>query len=166
MNVLKKIPEDLDQFDGQIIVAVVGSDEKPLRSTNAWLDWRLYGSLTELMVRGIFKGELGEKCLVPTYGKFSFDRLVMLGGGELFDDSAYPTSEAGKERWVKIGSLIDETLKSLNVTRFGLSLPRYDLVDQERALLQHLEASHLNASATLFLARAAQNFNPTGLGVS
>jgi len=165
VNVLKKIPEDLDQFEGQIVISIVGSDEKPLRSTNAWLDWRLYGTLTELMVRNLFKGEIGEKCLVPTYGKFNFDRLVMIGGGNLFDDSVYPTSEAGRERWLKIGSSIVETLNALKVDKFGLSLPRFELVDQERALLSHLEASELKSDATLFLARAAQNFSPAGVSI-
>ena len=165
VKVLKKIPEELDQFEGSLVIAVVGRDEKPLKSTNAWLDWRVFGSMTEVIVRGLFKGELGEKCLIPTYGKFSFERLVMLGGGDLFDDSAYPTSSEGKERWMKIGAMIEETAQSLKVEKVGLSLPRFDLIDQERAVLQSLQASPLRADTSFFLARAHQNFNPAGFNL-
>lgn len=165
MKVFKKIPLELDQFDGQVVVAVVGQDERPLRATNAWIDWRLFGSISELLVRDLFKGELGEKCLVPTYGKFSFDRLILLGGGNLFDDSVYPASEQGRERWMKIGALIDDTIRHLKVERVGLSLPRFDLVDQERALLANLEASPLRADTALFVSRASQNFSPSGFSL-
>lgn len=165
MKVFKKIPQELDAFQGEVVVAIIGEDERPLRSTNAWLDWRLFGSLSEIVVRGLFKGELGEKCLVPTYGKFSFDRLILLGGGQLFDDSVYPSSEAGRERWLKIGAMIDDTIRHLKVEKLGLSLPRFELIDQERALLQSLEASPLRADASLFMARASQNYSPTGFNL-
>lgn len=165
MKVFKKIPQELDAFKGELVVAVIGEDERPLKSTNAWIDWRLFGSVSELIVRQMFKGELGEKCLIPTYGKFSFDRLVLLGGGNLFDDTVYPASEGGRDRWLKIGALIDETVRHLKVDKLGLSLPRFELVDQERALFQSLEASPLRADASLFVARAAQNFSPSGFSL-
>ncbi len=165
MKVLKKIPTELDQFEGDLVVAIIGEDERPLKSTNAWLDWRLYGTLTELILRGQFTGQMGEKCLLPTYGKFNFDRILMMGGGSLLNDAVYPTSEQGRETWIKIGNLVDETLRSLKVDKIGLSLPRFELIDQERALFQHLEASSLRADASLFVARAAQNFSPAGFSL-
>lgn len=165
MKVFKKIPQELDVFDGQLMVAVIGSDEKPLRSTNAWLDWRLFGTMTELIVRGVFKGEFGEKCLIPTYGKFGFDRLVMLGAGSLFDDSVYPTSDAGRDKWQELGKMIEQTIRSLRTEKVGLSLPRFDLVDHERALLTSLQASPLKSDTALFVARAAQNYSPSGFSI-
>jgi hypothetical protein len=155
MEVFKKIPEGLDTFTGDLVVAVVGEDERPLQSTNAWLDWRLFGSLTDLLVKELFTGKLGEKCLVPTYGKFQFDRLVLIGGGSLFEEALYPTDEAGKTRWNAIADLIEQTARSLKVEQFGLSLPRFELVDHERALLKALQLSKLPSDTTLFMARAA-----------
>ena len=39
--IFKKIPEELDGFDGDLVISIVGKDEVPLRATNAWLDWQL-----------------------------------------------------------------------------------------------------------------------------
>lgn len=154
MKIFKKIPEELDAFEGQVVIAIVGSDERPLKATNAWLDWRLFGSISELLIRGVFKGDVGERCLIPTYGKFEFDRLIMLGGGEIFSENLLPTSDLGREHWMKLGSLIDEVTRSLKVEKLGLSLPRFDLIDHEKALLQSLQMSSLRADSSLFLARA------------
>lgn len=154
MIVFKKIPEELDQFDGDLVIAVVGADERPLQASNSWLDWRLYGALNDLLVRGLFRGELGEKCLLPTYGKFKFDRLILLGGGNLSDQDALPTFEHGQIRWNQISDHIEKTIRSLKVRKIGLSLPRFDLQDDERAVLQQLQASSLPHETSLFMARA------------
>lgn len=157
MVVFKQIPAELDAFTGDIVLCVVGEDEKPLRASNAWIDWRLFGTLSELLVRGLFQGKLGEKCLLPTYGKFKFDRLILVGGGNLFDDTAYPVSEGGTQRWAEIGEILAKTAGSLKVQTIGLSLPRYDLVDQEQALVKALQASHLPSMTSLFISRAASS---------
>lgn len=154
------MPQDLDSFDGDLIVAVVGEDERPLRASNAWLDWRLYGSITDLIVHKRFSGFLGEKCLLPTYGKFQFDRLVLLGGGKVFEDEIHPSSEGGAARWMEIALLIAKTIESLKVEKLGLSLPRFDQVDNERALLKTLQASRLPGQTSLFVSRALPSSAP------
>jgi hypothetical protein len=163
MQVFKRIPEDLDSFQGDLMIAVVGSDERPLRSANAWLDWRLFGTMSSLISKGLFKGNLGEKCLIPTYGKFNFDRLVLLGGGALFEEALYPTSLQGEEHWKAIGRAIDETARSLKVEAFGLSLPRYDLIDLENASLKALSSS-VTGQASFFMSRAPNYVATLNLG--
>jgi len=161
--VFKKIPEELDAFEGEVILAVVGKDEKPLRSTNAWLDWRLYGVLTELMVRGVFQGEMGEKCLVPTYGRFGFDRLILLGGDTLFDEEGVPNTEEGARRWKTLLGHLEVTLRSLKVSKVGLSLPRYEAAEQERLLLKLVREAELPKQTSLFLSRAGSYATPLGV---
>ncbi len=157
MFVFKQIPQDLDSFEGDLIIAIVGEDERPLKAANSWLDWRLYGLITELIVQGRFSGKLGEKCLMPTYGKFKFDRLVLVGGGILFEDVVYPSESGGIQRWNEIADWIEKTIQPLRVDRVGLSLPRFDLIDHERALLKTLQASRLPSNTSLFLSRMSQN---------
>jgi len=153
MQVFKRIPEDIDSYQGDLMIAVIGSDERPLKSTNAWLDWRLFGTLSALISKNLFKGELGEKCLIPTYGKLPFERLILLGGGSLFEEALYPTSIQGEEHWRKIAQAIDETARSLKIEKYGLSLPRYDLIDLETAALKTLSAS-VSSQASCFMSRA------------
>lgn len=163
MFVFKKIPEELDAFEGDLLISVIGKDERPLLSTNAWLDWRLYGSLTELITRGVFKAELGEKCLIPTYGRFSFDRLILIGGDNLFHEEGVPNTEEGRDRWRKILEALESTIRSLKVQRLGLSLPRYEAAEQERLLLNLLRETQLPEKTSLFLSRASGYATPLGI---
>ena len=163
MLVFKKIPEELDAFDAELVVAVVGSDERPLKSTNAWIDWRLYGSISELISRKLFRAELGEKCMLPTYGRFKFDRLVLVGADEIFNVHSLPSDEDGSLRWRKIAQLLEQTIQSLRVEKVGLSLPRYEVAEHEKALLKILQNSALPKSTSLFLSRASSYMTPLGL---
>ena len=88
---------------------------------------------------------------------------MLLGGGKLLDDSVYPASSTGESRWREISTLINETADSLKVGRIGLSLPRFELADQERALLKSLQASHLPVNTSLFMSRATPYVTPLGL---
>ena len=157
MVVFKHIPSELDAFAGDVLLCVVGEDERPLKASNAWIDWRLFGTLTELIVRGVFSGKLGEKCLIPTYGKFKFDRLVLVGGGPLFDSPVHD------DHWLNIADVLAKTAQSLKVHNIGLSLPRYDLLDHEKAVVKVLQTSQLPNSTCLFISRAAQYVAPSSI---
>lgn len=154
MQIFKRIPEELDAFKGDIVLAVVAEDERPLRAANAWLDWRLYGTLSDIISRGIFNGKFGEKCLLPTYRKFHFNRLILLGGGPFFENSISPVDEVGQRQWAELAILIDQTIRSLHVNTLGLCLPRFEIADHERALFKTLQSSPLPSSTHLFMARA------------
>lgn len=160
IEVFRKIPEELDAFDGDVVVSIVGQDEMPLRSSNAWLDWRVYGSMVALISKGVFKAELGERCMLPTYGRLKFDRIIMLGGGNLFDITGVPQTEEGKENWRNIFGHLEELLLSLKAQRVGLSLPRYEQSEQEKQLMALLKERQLPKSTSLFVSRMSDAHLP------
>lgn len=148
--ILKDIPKDLDVFDGEILISLVAEDEKPLLGVNAWIDWRLYGTITQLMFSGYFKAQLGEKCLLPTYGKFKFDRIVMIGMGPCKD------REIG---WGSIFQIVRETTESLKVDNMGLCLPRFSMSEYERQTLKTIQESHLPFQTSIFVSRSSSRIS-------
>ena len=74
----------------------------------------------------------------------------------------YPSEESGKERWMTIGNNISETIQSLKVETIGLSLPRFELADHERALLRTLKATRLPSTTSLFISRVSENLSSLG----
>ncbi len=147
MHILKDIPQDLDQFDGDILVTVVAVDERPLKGCNSWIDWRLYGTLSSLIAKSYFTGALGEKLLIPTYGKFRFDRLILVGGGYLNN------IEANTGDWEATLKIVRSTVEALKAQRIGLALPRMPVFERESSLLRQINESHLPLQTSVFLPR-------------
>jgi len=106
---------------------------------------------------------LGEKCMIPTYGRFGFDRIIMLGAHNLFDEEGVPNTEEGRERWRKVLRSLEETIRSLKVSKVGLSLPRYEAAEQERLLLKIIREAQLPEKTSLFLSRASSFATPLGV---
>ena len=70
----ERVPADL---------AVVGffSDERPLRGAAGRADWRLCGTISELLVSGRMRGKKGEAALVPAFGRLAVESVLVLGLG-------------------------------------------------------------------------------------
>jgi hypothetical protein len=82
------VPLTLDALDPLPVDTVclfVPEDERPLAGAAGFVDWRLCGQLSRLLVDGFFKGTRGESLLLPSSGRIGAPRLVVLGlgpGGE------------------------------------------------------------------------------------
>lgn len=82
------VPLTLDALDPLPVDTVclfVSEDERPLGGAAGFVDWRLCGQLSRLLVDGFFKGTRGESLLLPSSGRIGAPRLVVLGlgpGGE------------------------------------------------------------------------------------
>lgn len=59
----------------------VFADERPLRDSAGWIDWRLNGSLSRLLAAGRFTGAFCENLLTTTQGRLPFRRLFLFGLG-------------------------------------------------------------------------------------
>ena len=82
------VPLTLDALDPlkvDTLCLFVPEDERPLGGAAGFVDWRLCGQLSRLLVDGFFLGTRGESLLLPSSGRIGAPRLVVLGigpGGE------------------------------------------------------------------------------------
>src|SRR5205814_6042297 len=74
--------EPLDSLPGLDSLCVfVGEDERPLRGAAGFLDWRLGGALSRVLVSGFFVGAPSDTLLLPTAGRIAIPRVFAIGVG-------------------------------------------------------------------------------------
>lgn len=85
VNTVPLTLDALDPLPVDTVCLFVSEDERPLGGAAGFVDWRLCGQLSRLLVDGFFKGTRGESLLLPSNGRIGAPRLVVLGlgpGGE------------------------------------------------------------------------------------
>jgi hypothetical protein len=83
-------PRRLDDLRSEALLLPAYEDERPLRGVAGWVDWRMCGQLSRLVLRGRITGRLGETVLLPGRPKVSFDKVFVFGAG------ATDTLDAGR----------------------------------------------------------------------
>jgi hypothetical protein len=74
--------ETLDALtDVEALCVFVGQDERPLRGVAGYVDWRLCGSLSRVLVSEFFKGEPGDCLLLPSNGRIAMPAIFVYGTG-------------------------------------------------------------------------------------
>jgi hypothetical protein len=75
----------LDALDGlskvDAICLFVAEDERPLRGTAGFVDWRLCGELSRVLQKGFFTGVQNDWLLVPSRGRLPAPRIFVGGIG-------------------------------------------------------------------------------------
>lgn len=74
--------EFVDDFAVETLCLLVNEKERPLTGLSAYVDWRLCGRLSELIIGGKFKGKVGECVLMPTFGRIKASTLLICGAGK------------------------------------------------------------------------------------
>jgi hypothetical protein len=118
--------ESIDGLTGVDALCVfVTEDDRPLQGAAGYLDWRMCGSLSRVLLAGFFKGDRGEQLLMPTSGGVSAVKLFAVGAGPS------KTLDAST-----LGLLLESSalmLKRAGVSSVALSLPKCGLDDAARA---------------------------------
>jgi hypothetical protein len=87
-----------DRVDAQVVVVPFFENEKPLRDSQALLDWRLNGILTSMLLKNQVSGKPGERVLVNGGSKIAAPWVMFIGAGErrdlLFEKLNHLLSEA------------------------------------------------------------------------
>ena len=127
MTGLEPSLESLDALsaDTDALCMVLTEDDRPLSGAAGYLDWRLCGGLSRVLLKGFFKGERGEQLLMPTLGHVPVVKLFAVGGG---------TSRSLDAPALK--TLLETSahmLRKAGVTSVALSLPKCAVDDAGKA---------------------------------
>ncbi|MDI7258950.1 MAG: M17 family peptidase N-terminal domain-containing protein [Thermodesulfobacteriota bacterium] len=163
-------PEKVDVQDCDVLVTGLFEDERPLRGASGWIDWRLNGMLSHLLIEDKLTGNWKEKTLIPSHGRITPKLILLFGLGKAQDYSYLHVRE--------VFPFFLETLKNLKAPTLCLSLPygeEYnvdcgklaevlieglaDCLDQYPADRQWME------SLRLFFAEGVERFSEILLGV-
>jgi hypothetical protein len=118
--------ESIDALSGvDALCLVVTDDDRPLQGAAGYLDWRMCGGISRVLLQGFFKGDRGEQLLMPTKGGLPVTKLFAVGAG--------PSAKLDESTF---GLLLENAalmLKKAGCTSVALALPRCSLDDATRA---------------------------------
>lgn len=80
---LKITSDNLDDVQNDLGLVLTYQDVRPLKGQAGLLDWRLNGSLSELILQDRFQGNWGEALLMPARGRVGVKELMILGMGPM-----------------------------------------------------------------------------------
>lgn len=106
--------ETLDTLDADTLAIGLTTDGRPLVGAAGYVDWRLCGHLSRLLLRGVVSGERGEKVLFPTVGRLPAPRLLLFGWGP---ESGLLSGAAEQLRWMA------EVIQQVDAKRVAVALP-------------------------------------------
>ena len=107
--------EAVDFHESDLLITGLFQDERPLRGSAGWIDWRLNGMLSRFLIENRLKGEFRERLLIPSQGRI-YSRLILLFGlGKAREYSYLSVRE--------IFPFMMEAFKNLKASHICLSLP-------------------------------------------
>ncbi|HXN42210.1 MAG TPA: M17 family peptidase N-terminal domain-containing protein [Myxococcaceae bacterium] len=106
----------LDQPSGvDTLCLFVGEDERPLRGTAGYVDWRMCGALSQVLVDRFFTGSSGDCLLIPSDGRIAMSRIFAMGIGTL--------KRFGLEELVRVMGEAARMLSRAQVQTVALEIP-------------------------------------------
>jgi hypothetical protein len=107
--------ESVDLQECDILATGFFEDERPLKGSSGWIDWRLNGRISHFLIKDKFIGYWKEKILIPSNRRLGSQMILLFGFGKLKDYSYLRLRE--------FSSYLFETLKKMKVSSICLSLP-------------------------------------------
>ena len=107
--------EGVDVQECDVLVAGFFQDERPLKGSSGWIDWRFNGMLSQFLIENKLTGDWKETTLMPSQGRVAPRLILLLGLGRV--------KEYSYLRLRELSSHLLETLKKLKTINVCLSLP-------------------------------------------
>ena len=140
--------EALDALQGiEALCLFVGEDERPLRGTAGFVDWRLCGRLSRVLQDGFFTGAQNDALLLPANGRFPLTRIFVIGLGHARTITPDSLGRA-------LGKAAD-TLQKAQVHSVALEVPGEGVLDdgvRASALTSRFLSAFSNSSRVAVLA--------------
>jgi hypothetical protein len=114
--IISKEAVDLQETD--LLITGLFQDERPLRGSIGWIDWRLNGMLSRFLIENRLTGEWKEKTLIPSQGRVSPKVILIFGLGKVKEYSYLSVRE--------VVPFVVETLKNMRASNLCFSLPYGD----------------------------------------
>jgi hypothetical protein len=162
----------VDVQECEVLVTGLFEDERPLRGSSGWVDWRLNGRISRCLIEKRLVGMWKETTLIPSEGRILPPLILWVGLGKVREYS-YP-------RLRELFPYLLETLKKLNVSKICFSLPEDTEHQVEpgklaEVLMEGIADSMDETDASereswikglqLFFAEGAEQYSETLLGV-
>jgi hypothetical protein len=107
--------EGVDLQECDVLAIGFFQDERPLKGSSGWIDWRLNGMLSHFLIENRLTGDWRETTLIPSKGRVIPQMILLVGLGRVRDYSYLRLRELSPH--------LLETLKNLNTSNICLSLP-------------------------------------------
>jgi hypothetical protein len=107
--------ERVDTQECDVLVVGFFSDERPLKGSSGWVDWRFNGMLSQLLMESKVTGDWMETTLMPSQERILPRMVLLLGLGEV--------ERYGYLRLRELSPHLLKTLRKLGWTNICLSFP-------------------------------------------
>ena len=107
--------ERVDSQECDVLVTGFFRDERPLKGSSGWIDWRFNGMLSQLLVENKLTGDWKEATLIPSQERILPRMILLLGLGEVKRYSDFRLRE--------LSPYLLDTLKKLGWPNVCLSFP-------------------------------------------
>lgn len=117
----------LEALDGlseaEAVCLFVRQEERPLKGAAGWVDWRMCGKLSRVLLDGFFEGLPLETLLLPSDGRLEVPRLFVFGCG--------PTAELTAGRLGECFAHAGRTISRAGLKRVAIELPATSEMSEE-----------------------------------
>jgi len=111
-------PDEVDLLECEVLVCGFFEDERPLRGSCGWVDWRLNGRISHFIEEKKLKGKWEEVILIPTQGRLQSPFLLLFGLGKVREYSYLRVRE--------MVPFLLRPVKRLSVSKVSFSLPYHE----------------------------------------
>lgn len=132
--------ESLDHSGHELLVVNLFTDRRPAQGVAGLVDWRSAGRISRLVQTGFVSGELGEVLLVPGKPFLPFDKILLIGSGQV--------DQLDEGVFCGLVERILRTVEGLCIRSVVIELPgrQYDQIEAERSAELLLNAAQDNTA--------------------